>query len=46
METNEWVRVGAPKEVLVNTQKKVDNIRSDIANVLSKARIPKQNIDK
>ena len=32
--------------MLVKSQKKVDNIKSNIANILSKARIPKQNIDK
>ena len=40
------VKAGAPKELLVKAQMKVDNVTTDIANVLSKARVPKQNIDK
>ena len=45
-EANKHVKAGASMDVLANAQKRLDNIRSDIANILSKARIPKDNIDK
>ena len=46
LEVNKLVKESALKEMLVTAQTKVDNIRTAIANILSKAKIPKQNIDK
>ena len=40
------MNAGASKNILVQAQKKVDTIRSEVANVLCKARLPKQNINK
>ena len=45
-EAKRQVKAGASTDLLAKAQKKVNNIRSDIANILSKVRIPKENIDK
>ena len=38
--------VPASMNLFSKAEKRVDNIRSDIVNILSKARIGKENIDK
>ena len=45
-EANKQVKAGASTEVLAKAQKRVDSIRSDIANILSKTRLTNDNIDK